>query len=285
MRLGYCTHAMPTLTADEQIQTIAALGFDSVELTVRPGWRTELNTLDSAERRRIRGLLDRHGLHLPAIAGHASPIERDADEHRENWRRLIGAIDLCADLAGPDGPPALDTTIGGEFEDFEAARPFIVDRIGALVAHGERRGVVIATEPHVGSWLRTIDRVLWLLAAVPSPYHRLTFDVSHFNVQGVPFEESVAALAPHADFVHVKDERGVVPDYQFLIPGEGDFDYAGYLRAMARAGYGGVVCVEVAKMVQARPDFDPIAAARRSYDVLAAAFEAAGIPRARRRID
>ena len=48
---------------------------------------------------------------------------------------------------------------------------------------------------------------------------------------------------------------------------------------MQRAGYDGHIVVEISLMVQARPDYDPLAAAARSYRVLSRAFEAAGIAR------
>jgi len=89
----------------------------------------------------------------------------------------------------------------------------------------------------------------------------------------------VPILAPVAVHTHVKDERGRVPDFQFLIPGEGEFDYARYLRAMRAAGYDGYITVEVSMMVQRRPDYDPLAAASQSYAVLAAAFHKAEITR------
>ena len=56
-------------------------------------------------------------------------------------------------------------------------------------------------------------------------------------------------------------------------------DYVRYLRAMERAGYDGHIVVEVSLMVQRRPDYDPLAAATRSYEVLALAFAEAGVPR------
>jgi sugar phosphate isomerase/epimerase len=76
-----------------------------------------------------------------------------------------------------------------------------------------------------------------------------------------------------------------VPDYEFLIPGEGVFDYVAYLRAMQVAGYTGFITPEVSVMVQRRPNYDPLAAAAQSYTTLAAAFARAGIvaePSARR---
>ncbi|MDE0041995.1 MAG: hypothetical protein OXT74_08165, partial [Candidatus Poribacteria bacterium] len=68
MKIGYSTWGMPTLPVETTLAHLAALGFDGVELTVIPGFSTELDTLDSAERRRIRKLLDQYGLGLPAVA-------------------------------------------------------------------------------------------------------------------------------------------------------------------------------------------------------------------------
>ena len=80
--------------------------------------------------------------------------------------------------------------------------------------------------------------------------------------------------APHT---HIKDERGVDPDFAFLIPGEGEMDYARYLTLMDGAGYDGPIVVEISLMVQARPDYDPLAAAAQSYRVVSEAFEKAGL--------
>ena len=85
----------------------------------------------------------------------------------------------------------------------------MIERVGALVRYGEQRGVVIAIEPHVGDILDTPARALELLDAIQSPNLKLNFDISHFNVQGIPCQESVAALAPHTVHTHVKSERGV----------------------------------------------------------------------------
>ena len=155
----------------------------------------------------------------------------------------------------------------------------MIERVGELVRYGERRGVVIAIEPHVGSMLDTPARVLELLEAIPSANLKLNFDISHFNVMGIPIAESVAALTRHTVHTHVKDERGVVPDFEFLIPGEGEFDYVAYLHAMREHGYDGFITAEVSIMVQRRPGYDPLAAAAQTYQTLSRAFDQAGIAR------
>jgi sugar phosphate isomerase/epimerase len=146
------------------------------------------------------------------------------------------------------------------------------------VRYGEQRGVVIAIEPHVGDVLDSVGRTLELLDAIRSPYLKLNFDISHFNVQGIPYQESVAALAPHAVHTHVKSERGRAPHHEFLIPGEADFDWVGYLHAMRKHGYDDYITAEISNMVwMRRPNHDPLAAAEQTYQTLARAFEQAGL--------
>ncbi len=279
MKLCYSTWSMPKLPVDEIVPALARIGYDSLELTVIPGWSTELDSMDHAERRRIRALIDEHGLGLPAIAGHRPLLATDPEVHAENWRRLKGAIELAVEWASPAGIPVLDTTAGGKSGEWDAVKDRLVEETGRLCDSAAAAGIVVALEPHVGEALETPDRVLWLIEQVRHPNLKLTFDISHFNVIGLPIEETVPKLAPHSAFTHVKDERGVVPDYQFLIPGEGVFDYVKYLRYMQGAGYTGHIGVEISLMVQRRPDYDAIAAAEQSYRVLDAAFREAGVPR------
>jgi sugar phosphate isomerase/epimerase len=279
VRLCYSTWSMQKPSVDDMLKNLAEIGFDSVELTVIPGWSVELDTLDQDERKRIRRLLDHYGLALPAIAGHRSLLASDPAEHAENWRRLTGAIDLCVDWAGSAGPPSLDTTAGGHNREWDECKDLLVERLTKLCDYAATRGVTIGIEPHVSDVLETPERALELLDLIRRPNLKVTFDISHFNVQGIPIEQSVSLMAPVACFTHVKDESGRVPDFQFLIPGEGEFDYVRYLRAMHQAGWTGDIGVEISLMVQRRPNYDPWAAARQSYDVLSRAFEEAGVPR------
>jgi len=279
MKLGYSTWGMPTVPVEVALDHLAALGFDGVELTVIPGYTTELGRLDATERRRIRALLDRHGLDLPALAAHVDLLAADPATVATNMDRLRLAVDLAVDLAGPEGPPAVTTTAGGQPGQGDQLWPLLVQRVSELGRYGAERGVVIGIEGHVASMVERPAELRRLVDEIGSPFVRANFDISHFNVLGMAIEESVPIMAPVAVHTHVKDERGRVPDFQFLIPGEGEFDYARYLRAMRAAGYDGYITVEVSMMVQRRPDYDPLAAASQSYAVLDAAFHKAEITR------
>lgn len=277
MKIGYCTWGMPTVPADVFIPFLQKTGYDGVELTVIPGYTTELSVLTPAERKRIATMLADHHLELPAIAAQTSMIDRDPDIAATHWKRLTDAVDLAVDWAQNGKPPAVDTTVGGGSEDWEPFKELLFERMGALVRYAEQRGVVIAAEPHVSTMLDTPARVLDLIHTINSPFLRLNFDISHFNVQGIPYQDSVAALGPHSVHTHVKSERGIAPNHEFLIPGEAEFDWVGYLHAMRAAGYDEYITAEVSIMVQKRPNYDPLAAAEQTYVTLERAFKQAGM--------
>ena len=275
MKLGFSTWGMPAVEIGQGLEFLAGLGFDGVEITVLPGYTTALEKLEADQRRRIRHLLDQYGLGLPALSAHGSLISQEPQAHAQQWQRLTGAVDLCAEWAGPAGAPVLDTTLGGGPADWDPLRELILERVGELAEYAARRGVTVGLEAHVGSSLDTPEKAVWLVEKIGSAHLRLNFDISHFEVIGIPTAESVAQLAPYAAHTHVKDQRG----QEFVVPGEGSFDYVHYLQEMGKAGYNGYVTVEISMVVQRRPDYDPLAVAARSYQVLARAFEGAGIAR------
>lgn len=278
MKLGYSTWGMPHVPMDVAVPRIAEMGYDGMEITVLPHYTTALEKMDAAERRRIQRMLKEHRLALPAIAAHASLVATDAEQHKSNITRLRNAVDLAVEWAD-DAPPAVNTTTGGRPDEWEQLKGVLVERLAEFVGFAAARGVTIALEPHVGGAVDRPDKVLWLIGQVASPFLKVNTDYSHFQAQGLTVEESVPPLMPYTVHTHVKGVRGLVPQFEFLVPGEDDFDYAHYLRVTADAGYDGFQTVEVSVMVQRRPDYDPFASAELAYRTLARAFEEAGIER------
>jgi len=280
MKLSYSTWGMQTVPIETSVAHCAALGFDGLELTVIPGWTTDAATLDPADRRRIRTLYDDHDLELCGLSGNVPLLDGSAAECVATMARFCVYLDLAAELQRPgDAPMIVTTTSGGAPPDWADAAQQLVDQLGTLAAYAEQAGVAVGVEPHVATALSRPGQAVWLVDQVNSPALTIHFDISHFNVQGLDMEAVVAQLAPLSRHTHVKDERGVAPDHEFLIPGEGEMDYPHYLRAMAKAGYDGHIVVEISLMVQRRPGYDALAAASTSYDVLSHAFKTAGIAR------
>ena len=166
----------------------------------------------------------------------------------------------------------------GTPETYAADRAALAERFGELAQHAARTGGVLALEPHVGQAMDQPEKVVWLMQAVDSPHFRLNLDNSHFEVMGRDMDEYVPMLVPYAVHTDLKDQRGRSPAHEFLVPGEGDFDYARYLRALQAAGYDRYLTVEISVMVQRRPDYDPAEVATRSFRTVVDAAREASVP-------
>ncbi len=279
MKLSYSTWGMKTTPIEVAVPHCAALGFNGLELTVIPGWTTDAATLDSAARRRIRKLYDDHKIELCGILGNVPLLSGTSEEQSACVDRFSSYLDFAAEVQLPGERLIVTTTSGETPADWESSKSRLADYLGRLSTYAAEHGVAVGIEPHVGAALHLPEHAIWVVEQVNSPALTIHFDISHFNVQGMDMDAVVAQLAPISLHTHVKDERGIAPDHEFLIPGEGDMDYQRYLRAMDKAGYDGHIVVEISLMVQSRPDYDALAAATTSYDVLSRAFDEAGISR------
>jgi sugar phosphate isomerase/epimerase len=276
MKLAFSAWAMRELPVDAQIEIVRRAGYVGICLVSGPGFGLDALQADTAERRRIRRLLDEADLALTGIAGHADLLETDADQRAANVARIQSTLDLAADLAGPDGPPPVISMGFGTPETYATDRDALVERFGALAGYAARTGGTVALEAHVGQAFDLPEKVDWLMRAVDSPRFRFNLDNSHFEVMGRDMDDYLPLLVPYSVHTDLKDQRGRYPDHEFLVPGEGDFDYARYLRSMQAAGYTGFVTVEISVMVQRRAGYDPAEVAHRSFATLVAAARAAG---------
>jgi sugar phosphate isomerase/epimerase len=281
MKTGYCLWGMPKVSLEEALPKLAAMGYQGVEMTVCPGWSAELSTMTPSRRREVRALLDATGLTLSAVAAHRDIMGPDQEVVAQHMQLLRDAIDLAADLAQPVQTPLMVSLVGGKPEQWETERGLLAERVAQLAAYAATRGVIYATEMHTGTIMDVPDKVVWILDQVNHPALKMNFDQSHTETMGIPIEEAVATIASRCVHTHVKDQRGLWPNHEFLTPGEGPCDYVRYMRAMDKAGYKGFINAEVSVMRQRKPDYEPFVHAAFAYRVLDLAFQAAGVVRER----
>jgi sugar phosphate isomerase/epimerase len=278
MRIGYSLWGMPRVPVEESLPALAAMGYQGVELSVRQEWNTELAALDGPYRAKIARLLDDTGLVLSAVAAHQNLCDLDEQATEASMAYLRASMDLAAELAQAGEPPIVASLVGGAPDDWDGRKELLAQRIHALGEYAQAQGVILAVEPHSGTALDLPDKTIWLLDQVAHPAVKLNFDISHMDVMGIGIDECVPTMAPYAIHTHVKDQRGIWPQHEFLTPGEGPFDFEHYLRAMHAASYGGFVVAEVSVMVQRRGDYEPMAHAQLAYDIFECAFQATGVP-------
>jgi sugar phosphate isomerase/epimerase len=274
MKLAFSAWAMREWPLERQIALVQRAGYMGICLISGAEFPFDAMRTDRPERRRIRRLLDEAGLALTAIASHVNLIDATAAD----LDRVRTTLEVAADLTTGEAPPPVITMGYGTPERYAEQRSLLAERFGELALHASKTAGVVALEPHVGQAMDMPDKVVWLMQAVESPHFRLNLDNSHFEVMGCELEDYLPELVPYAVHTDLKDQRGRSPNHEFLVPGEGDFDYARYLRAMHRLGYAGYVTIEISVMVQRRPDYDPADVAARSYRTLTQAADAAGVP-------
>jgi inosose dehydratase len=264
---------MKGLATADAIKACAGIGYQCVELALLPGWPTEPKRLTAADRRDLRTRLADANLALVALMDNLYEPAEDA-QHQANLERLKAAAELGATLS-PKAPPVIETVLGGKPPDWERVKGRMVERLQTWAKVGSTTKTVIAVKPHVANALHLPEHAKWLMQQVASPWLKLAFDYSHFVLRDLALDRTVAELAPLSAFVHVKDARGKAEKFEFLLPGEGTIDYATYFRRLQEAGYRGPIVVEVSSQISSRRDYDPVAAARRSYAKLAPALKTA----------
>ena len=75
LHLAFSAWAMRDLSPDQQIDIVRRAGYVGICLVSDPSFNSlDPATTSSAERRRVRALLDANDLALTAVAGHANPL-------------------------------------------------------------------------------------------------------------------------------------------------------------------------------------------------------------------
>lgn len=291
MRLGYNTWSTPNLSFADAVGHLARIGYDSVEVTVCEDWPTDAMLASNADVEAWRADAVSHGLEISSVTANA-PLVCDESIWVESRRRLTRAFEVAgilgdgralpvslgahkpkARLLGGNPPPITTQT------SWDTDRQQISDRFGQLAELVVAAGCSLALEPHAGAVVSMPAQALAVLADVGSPALGINLDISHFAVRDFDLAEVVSSLLPHTVVVEVKDHRRTPDGFDFLTPGEGEFDYPAFLSLLAARGYTGTVSVEISVRRQALPGFDEVEAAELSYRTLAAACEQAGVSR------
>ncbi len=260
--LGFSLYGFPKTPVLDALKTVSEIGYRSVELALLPNWPSDPMSFSADARGEVRRALSDLGLGLPALMDNL-PLSVPEPAFRAHAERIRRAADVAHALV-PDGPPLLETVLGGKPGDWEAVKENFAERLREWAKLAESVRMTIAVKAHVGNAMNRPEHLVWLLDAVGSPWIQGAFDHSHFDGRGIPLVEAWTTLAKRTVFVHVKD-RAPGEAVKFLLPGEGTIDYRRLFELMVRDGYSGAVVVEVSGQIHSQPGYDPIAAATKCF--------------------
>lgn len=278
MTLGFGTYGTKSMKTEDAIDLIAATGFDSVELTVWPGWDADPTQLSADRRRSIKSRVEGSGLVLTSLMENLH-VGSKPEQRQGRLDRIRRAAQLAHELV-PDRPPLMQTVTGGKTPWAEMRQVFI-DEIGQWAKVAEEEDLLIAIKPHRGSTMSEPREAVELFQALGNPSRiSICYDYSHFDFREMSIESTIATAMPRIGHVAVKDVVKQGDDFHYALPGEGGhIDYARLLRCLHDHGYRGDICCEVSGHLSKASGYDPLHAIRTCYSNLSAAFEKAGIPR------
>ena len=262
----------PRYPFPERCRAAAAAGFSGIGLHADDPRRAVASGLGVAG---MRAALAETGLRVVEIEflGGWAPVDADPTELEDTVRR----VEAVADAFG-----GRHVTAG----EFRGDAPLDLDvaaaRLDTVVRRLARRGLQVAVETFPWSVLAGPTVVPQLLRRTQAPNLGQMIDVWHFFNNGGDPDTLTGPIAA----VQLNDGPRVHGDYLLharaarRLPGEGELDVTGLLRAVLRTGFTGPWCVEVNT-----PEFRALPvdeAARRAAATASAALVAAGAPRTRR---
>ena len=271
--IGFSLYGMKSLPVGEALKVCSEIGYECVELAVMADWPCAPETLSPDQRRELRQQLNDRNLKLAALMDNL-PLAVDGEKHRDNLDRLKRAFEMSRDIA-PDQTPLIETILGSSPDKWPMLKDKFVERLRDWATVAAEHKSIIAIKAHIAGALHLPQDAVDLAQTINSPPLQLTFDQSHFQLRDVPLAEAWKAMADRTRFVHVKDGRGKPGAFQFLLPGEGTIDFVELFRLMKSSRYTGPVVVEVSGQLSSKPDYDPIAAAKKCWPVLRDARTAA----------
>ncbi|MFG1954808.1 sugar phosphate isomerase/epimerase family protein [Micromonospora sp. NPDC048830] len=272
LRFGYGTNGFANHRLDDALAVLADLGYRGVALTLD---HDHLDPFAPGLARRtaaLRRRLDALGLAVVVETGarylldpwhkHAPTLLHDDPARRIEFLRR--AVSVGADL----GAEAVSFWAGvrpaGVAPDVAWDR--LVAGCAVVCDAADAAGVPLGFEPEPGMLVEDIAGWRRLRAALGDPaVFGITLDIGHCRcLEPVDVPDCVCSVAEHLVNVQIDDmRRGVHEHLEF---GQGEIDFPPVLRALADAGYRGLVAVELPRHSHAAPGV-----AARSLDFLRAA--------------
>jgi sugar phosphate isomerase/epimerase len=270
--IGFSLYGMKSLPVLDAIDHCARIGYRNIEICIMEDFPTELDKFTPAMQLEVRDRARQHGLAISSLLFHGAIFGKEPQRVKD--LEIIKRAGDIANALDEKNPPLLESVMGGKKEDWDTNKNLMVERLGKWAEAAGAAGVKVAVKAHANNAVYAADQLLWLYRAVNHPALTLTYDYSHYKVEGFDMEATMREVIPHAGFIHVKDVALEKP-YRFLLAGEGTIDWVKYFKTIKELNYSGPILVEVSAHIHRLPDYQPLAAAQSCYDALSKARDAA----------
>jgi sugar phosphate isomerase/epimerase len=221
-----------------EIEWIAALGLDFIDLTLEP----PLAAVWSLDVHAVRAALEKRGLQVVGHTAYYLPLASPFESVR---RAAVDEAKRCLEVFSKLGVAWMNLHPDRHVPLHDAA--YVIERnlqsLEELLSVGRQLGVGLMIENMPGdlSTVSTLERLLR-----PFPDLGLHLDIGHANLM-LPensTEAILTAFAPRLRHVHLHDNKGGTLDLPLPL-GAGNIDCRRCLHALKASGYDGTITLEV----------------------------------------
>lgn len=258
---AYNTNGLAHHRLDDAIDLVADLGYGGIALTPDVG---HLDPRDATAHdvARVAAHVARRGLRVSIQTG-ARFVLDPRRKHRPNLldgdpaarAQRLAFLERCMDIGRDLGAGTVSMWSGAvpERTSVVEASQRLVDGCRRVADAAAARGMVAAFEPEPGMFVESVAHWALLRNSLRHPAFRLALDVGHVhcNREGDPSRFVLMYASELAD-LQIEDMRE--GEHVHLPFGEGTFDPAPTLRALAEVRYAGPVVVELSRDSHRAPD-------------------------------
>lgn len=278
MKLSFSTNAFVRRSVIEAVESIAAIGYQGVELLADTP-HLYADSISDAELKEFVSVLGRTGLEVANINANTAvgyygrefweplfePSIANPDAELRRWR--INYSKKCIDMAHMLNARCVSLTSGKLVPGTspEKSRSHLVGSLEDLVTYAEKKGILIGIEYEPGLIVECCEELAELLDRIDSQYLGANLDLGHSHVLKEDPRTVLRVLGKRVFHVHIEDIRA--RKHYHLIPGSGDMDFPGLFAGLQSIGYTGFVTVELYTYPQ-EPETAAQQAFRHLYPIL-----------------
>jgi sugar phosphate isomerase/epimerase len=227
------TKPWPDLSFAELGKMVRGMGFDGIELPVRPGFQVTPGNVfrELPEAKRI---LAEQGVDLVSVASTADQsIVAACGNAGVSVLRVMVSIDLGSGYFATEGR--------------------VRRRFDALIPHLEKRGVTLGVQNHSGAMIGSAVGIMHLIEGYDPKHVGAVLDLAHCSLNGEPEEMAIDIVWSHLLLVNLKsacrrrtgseDEKDTEWRTYWTPGGFGIVNWRRAIRELKRRAYSGFVCL------------------------------------------
>ena len=249
MKLSIASSVFVNYSIQDTISLVAVAGSEGIDIW---GGRPHIYRRDfsPSELEVVRAQITDNGLKtasfMPAFFRYPHSLSSPNEVVRQD---SLAYMHECMDNAVALGAKILLIVPGHSLfrQDLTDARQRMIDSIDSVCRYSQQYEIRLAIEPAnkaVTDLANTSEDAKRIIQELGYPNLGVVIDTGHIHLSDEKPERAVEILGPLLLQVHVNDNDA--RRQQNLIPGEGTFEFEGFLKVLAGAGFHGFLTVELA---------------------------------------